>query len=73
MSASPSTKLRLAFRSGGRCARPGCDRELVVESETGDDNTSIGQAAHIAGEKPIAKRYDPCMTDEERDHYNNLI
>ncbi len=73
MGVSYPTKLLLAFRSGGRCAFPGCERALTVESESGNDPTIIGEAAHIAGEKEDAARYDPAMTDEERNHYSNLI
>lgn len=78
MSASYPTKLLLAYRSGDRCALPNCGRELSPDSDNGDP-INVGEAAHIAGEhngKGKAKksaRYDPNMTDEERNHYNNLI
>lgn len=76
MSARYSTKLLLAFRSGDQCAI--CREPLTIDSANGGPY-SIGQAAHIAGEndgKGRAKRsarYDPSMTDEERNHYDNLI
>lgn len=78
MSASYPIKLLLAYRSGDRCALPDCGRELSPDSENGGP-INVGEAAHIAGEhdgKGKAKksaRYDPNMTDEERNHYNNLI
>lgn len=78
MSASYPTKLLLAYRSGDRCALPDCGRELSPDSGSGGP-INIGEAAHIAGEhdgKGKARksaRYDLNMTDEERDHYNNLI
>jgi hypothetical protein len=78
MSVSYPTKLLLAYRSGDRCALSDCGRELSPDSEDGDP-INVGEAAHIAGEhdgKGKAKksaRYDPNMTDEERNHYNNLI
>lgn len=78
MSASYPTKLLLAYRSGDRCALPDCGRELSPSSESGDP-INVGEAAHIAGEhdgKGKAKqsaRFDPNMTDEERNHYRNLI
>lgn len=72
MSATYPTKLLLAFRSGDVCAFPGCPVMLTVEGERSDDSI-IGEAAHIAGERPRAARYDPGMTPEERDHYDNLI
>ena len=78
MSATYPTKLLLAHRSGDVCALPGCGRRLTPDSKSGGP-VNLGEAAHIAGEhdgKGKAKRsarYDPNMTDEERNHYNNLI
>ncbi len=66
------TKLLLAYRSGDRCAIPGCGRTLTPEG-SGGNPINIGKAAHIAGENPTAARYNPSMTDKERNHYNNLI
>jgi hypothetical protein len=62
----------LAFRSGGMCAFPKCGKHLTYEAKVGDD-TYVGEAAHIRGEKPTAARYDATMTDEERDNVRNLI
>ena len=73
MSASYPTKLLLAFRSGDRCAFPGCPRQLTVDAPAGGDPVVLGEAAHIAGEQANAARYDASMTDEERNHYCNLI
>jgi len=78
MSATYATKLLLAYRSGDVCALPGCGCRLTPDSESGGP-INVGEAAHIAGEhdgKDKSKRsarYDPNMTDEERNHYNNLI
>lgn len=73
MSASHRTKLLLAFRSGDRCAFPECGKALTVDGGPSCDPAIIGEAAHIAGERPGAARYDAAMTDEQRDHYDNLI
>lgn len=73
MSASYSTKLLLAFRSGGRCAFPDCPRQLTVDAPGGGDPVVLGEAAHIAGEQPNAARYDAEMTNDQRNHYSNLI
>lgn len=70
--ASYPTKIILAFRSGGVCAIPNCGKDLTYESKSGND-THVGEAAHIRGEKPGAARYDVSMTDAERDHVNNLL
>jgi len=72
MSASYPNKLILAFRSGDLCALPGCGRRLTIDGEDGA-TASTGEAAHIAGEKPDAARYDSSMTDEERNDVPNLI
>lgn len=72
MSASYPTKLILAFRSGDLCALPNCGRRLTVDGAAGATATT-GEAAHIAGEKPDAARYDSSMTDEQRNCYANLI
>ena len=72
MSASYPTKLILAFRSGDLCALPACGRKLTVDGTDGA-TASTGEAAHIAGEKPDAARYDPSMTDEQRNDFPNLI
>jgi len=72
MSVSYPTKLLLAFRSGDHCAFPECDRSLTVDGNS-DNPVITGVAAHIEGEKSDAARYNPAMTDEQRNHYNNLI
>ncbi|TAJ44083.1 HNH endonuclease [Methanofollis fontis] len=78
MSATYATKLLLAFRSGDTCAMPGCNCKLTPDSDSGYP-INVGEAAHIAGEhngdgkKKRSARYDPSMTDEQRNHYNNLI
>jgi len=73
MRLSEMTKRLLAFRSGDRCAFPGCPKNLTVEGVGDTDPAITGEAAHIAGEKPGSARYDPRMTDDERSHYDNLI
>ena len=73
MSASYVTKMLLAFRSGDRCAFPECQRKLTIDSPDGSDATITGQAAHIAGEREGAARFDKSMTDEQRNSQANLI
>jgi hypothetical protein len=78
MSASYPTKVFLAMKSGNLCAFKDCHKFL-----TSDGNNSnpavIGEAAHIYGEspgtttKPASARYRSDMTDEQRNHYENLI
>lgn len=60
------------------CALPGCGHRLSPDSNS-NEPINIGEAAHIAGENAgngkinRSARYDPNMTDEERNHYQNLI
>lgn len=78
MRVSYTTKLLVAFRSGDRCALPDCGASLTVDSMAGG-LIRVGEAAHIAGEhggtnkKLAAARFDPKMTDEERNSFENLI
>lgn len=72
MGVSYPTRIILAFRSGGVCARPTCGKHLTYNA-TEDDDIYVGEAAHIRGEKPTAARYDASMTDAERDNISNLI
>lgn len=72
MSASNKTKLILAYRSGDRCALPDCECKLSLDNQSGDP-TNIGDASHIAGERMGSARYDPDMTEDERNSYDNLI
>jgi hypothetical protein len=73
LTVSVRTKLMLAFRSGDICAFPGCFKELVIDSTSGNDKAKIAKAAHIAGENETSARFDSNMTPEQRDHYDNLI
>lgn len=60
------------------CALPSCHRRLTPDSDSGNP-INIGEAAHIAGENDgkgkarRSARFDPTMTDAERNDYKNLI
>nr|WP_321353131.1 ABC-three component system protein [uncultured Methanoregula sp.] len=49
-----------------------CRCRLDKEKESGEFFT-IGINAHIKGENPTAARFDPNMSDKERQNYDNLI
>lgn len=78
MSASYPTKIFLAMKSGNVCAFKDCRKALTSEGVKSNPSV-IGEAAHIYGEspgtktKPASARYRQDMTDEQRNHYNNLI
>jgi len=78
VSASYPTKIFLAMKSGNLCAFKDCRKSLTSDGEKSEP-ALIGEAAHIYGEnagtdkkKPSA-RYRADMSDDERNHYNNLI
>lgn len=78
MSATYPTKVFLAMRSGNVCAFKNC-RKALTSDGVSSNPAVIGEAAHIYGEspgtktKPASARYRADMTDDERNHYNNLI
>lgn len=55
-------------RAGGRCSKPDCDEDLTALIET--KNYTVGEMAHIIGNKPTAARGTP---EGGADTYNNLI
>ena len=75
MSGMSDKDLKLLFmKSGGLCAIPTCRKKLSIEkTDSGDDESIIGQMAHIKGEKPGSKRYDSTMSENERNGYGNRI
>jgi hypothetical protein len=62
----------LWVRCGNYCAFPACHQKLAHEGSQGEE-VIIGIEAHIKGEKPGAARYDPNMSDKERNCYKNRI
>lgn len=64
---------KLAMKSGNRCAFPACPHRLYIEGGNVTGGSVIGEAAHIAGEKPGAQRYDASMTDVQRNDLPNLV
>ncbi len=63
----------LCIKSGNRCAIPTCHKELVIDRTENDRDSIIGVMAHIKGEKIGSARFDPNMTDEQRNCCDNLI
>ncbi len=60
----------LWLRSGGRCAM--CKTEIILQ-EKENNPSPIGELAHIKGLNPESARYDPNMSYEERNSYENII
>lgn len=69
---SKSIKL-LWSNAAGRCAFPECRIRLCSDGSGASAPHTIGEMAHIRGEKPGSSRHDSSQTQEERDDYSNLI
>ena len=59
--------------AGGRCAFPACWERLCYHEAEVIAPYTLGEMAHICGDKPGANRHDPDQTNDERDDYQNLI
>lgn len=68
-----STKRKLAFRAGGRCSKPGCDKICFLPGSEPEDVIKIGVAAHIRAASENGPRYDPNQSSEERRSIQNGI
>lgn len=63
-----STARALWLKSGNQCAYPTCQKTLLD-----DAGIFVGEIAHIEGLNPGSARYNPSMTDEERNAPENLM
>lgn len=59
--------------SGGRCAFPDCWERLCYHEAADAAPFTLGEMAHICGDKPGANRHDADQTDAKRDDYQNLV
>lgn len=59
--------------SGGRCAFPGCWERLCYHEAADAAPYTLGEMAHICGDKPGANRHNASQSDTDRDDYQNLI
>jgi hypothetical protein len=59
--------------AAGRCAFPGCQCRLCTDEAAKAAPYTIGEMAHICGEKSEASRYDASQSDVQRNDYANLI
>lgn len=73
MDVSLPVSKRLWALSGNMCSNPECRRPLSEDQTDSDPPVILGEIAHIAGRKETSPRYDPTMSDEDRNGYNNLI
>jgi hypothetical protein len=59
--------------AAGRCSFTGCEERLTVEQAAHVAPYTLGEMAHIKGEKEGSNRHDKDQTNEQRDSYENLI
>lgn len=59
--------------AGGRCAFPNCSQQLCFGEAGEFAPFTLGEMAHICGEKPGSNRHNPAQTPRDRDDYLNLI
>ncbi|MGO8506175.1 HNH endonuclease [Rhizobium leguminosarum] len=69
---SKSVKLLWAG-AAGRCSFEVCWERLCQPEADGVNPYTLGEMAHICGDKPGANRYDENQTQAERDDYTNLV
>lgn len=60
-------------RAAGICSFPGCNEKLSVEGAAGVAPYTLGEMAHIKGNRLGSNRYDQSQSAVERDSYENLI
>lgn len=58
----------LYIKSGNECAFPDCHHVLVDEN-----GKFVGEVCHIEAAMPGGERFNPCMTNEDRRAYDNLM
>src|SRR5690348_14725805 len=74
MSISLKTHKMLWGRAANRCAYPGCRKELVMDRTATDDESVIGDEAHIVARETDGPRGDNSgLSAEQRDRYDNLL
>ncbi len=63
----------LSKRAGQTCSNPSCRKPTSGGHSEGDKAIVVGEAAHIHGQRPGSKRYDPTMNDIDRSNISNGI
>lgn len=60
-------------RAANRCAFPDCQIELVMDETETDDQSIVGDEAHIIAQEPEGPRGYPNFPKDKIDKYDNLI
>lgn len=59
--------------AAGRCSFTDCEERLTIEQAAHVAPYTLGEMAHIKGEKAGSNRHNKSQTNEERNGYENLI
>lgn len=59
--------------AAGYCAFPDCLKRLTYSETKELESFTLGEMAHICGDRPGANRHDANQTPQQRDDYQNLI
>ena len=70
---SPRDQKILFARSGNLCSFPACNRQLIEPGTTKDQDTVVGQIAHIVGASRQGPRGHQHLAEEDRASHDNLI
>jgi hypothetical protein len=76
VSISVRTRKRLWARSGGICAYPGCDQELLVPTGAAAEDTIVAKECHIVAQEDDPKkvaRSVSALTPGEREEFKDLV
>ena len=73
MGISLKTHKLLWGRSGNKCAFADCRHDLIADETESDDESIIGDEAHIVARSEDGPRGNSNLSIEDRDKYDNLI
>lgn len=73
MAISPKTTKLLWASAAGLCSFEMCRERLCIIEAGEHAPYTLGEMAHICGEKPGSNRHDPGQSSTQRDNYSNLI
>lgn len=73
MAVSHKTRLVLWARAGGRCEYQGCNRSLIGDLISGNEDANFGFVAHIVAEVPGGPRGDAVRSPALVDDVRNLM
>jgi hypothetical protein len=71
MAISVKTRVLLWTKAGGLCSN--CRRQLVMSATATDDESLVGEGAHIVAEEDNGPRADPTRAPDDRNRYSNLV